>query len=53
MYKRAVVIRMQNLVLMTAFGQKCLAFIQIINIFADYSKENNCGNARLDNIISY
>ena len=36
-----------------AFGPKRLPFILIINIFADYAKENNRGNACLDYITSY
>ena len=39
---------------MKAFGPKRLPFIKnIINTFADYTKENNHGNTRLDYTISY
>ena len=44
---------MRNLALMNAVGLKHLPFIKIINIFADYTTENICGNARLNYIISY
>ena len=53
MYDCSVVIRMRNLALMKATGPKRLPFISIINIFADYTKENNRGNTRLDYIFSY
>ena len=41
-----------NLYKWKAFGMKRLPFISIINIIADYTKENNCGNARLGYTIS-
>ena len=34
-----------------AFGPKRQPFIKITNIFAEYAKENNDGNVRLDYII--